>query len=194
MDAKIEDFIGIYEGAFSVDYCNTVIDQFDKLQEQGFTKTRQELKDGTKLSKDDDAWFTGAELNFNGMHQLVGNTFNDVMWSECYPHYAEHFAVLTDADAHSNYSNKVQKTEVGQGYHIWHFETSGRAMSNRLLAYILYLNDVEEGGETEFLYQHKRYKPKAGTLVIFPAAFTHTHRGNPPLSNDKYIVTGWIEY
>jgi len=25
-------------------------------------------------------------------------------------------------------------------------------------------------------------------------AFTHTHRGNPPLSNTKYIMTGWLEY
>ena len=59
---------------------------------------------------------------------------------------------------------------------------------------MLYLNDVKEGGETEFLYQHKRYQPKEGTLLIFPAGFTHTHRGNPPISNDKYIVTGWLEF
>jgi len=60
--------------------------------------------------------------------------------------------------------------------------------------WMVYLNDVEEGGETEFLYQHKRLKPEQGTLVIWPASFTHTHRGNPPLSNDKYIVTGWTEF
>ena len=42
--------------------------------------------------------------------------------------------------------------------------------------------------------KHLRVKPKQGTLVIWPAAFTHTHRGNPPLSNDKYIVTGWTEF
>jgi hypothetical protein len=53
---------------------------------------------------------------------------------------------------------------------------------------------VQEGGETEFLYQHMRVKPEQGTLVIWPAAFTHTHRGNPPLSNEKYIVTGWTEF
>jgi len=67
-------------------------------------------------------------------------------------------------------------------------------LSNRLLTRMVYLNDVEEGGETEFLYQSMRVKPKQGTLVIWPAAFTHTHRGNPPLSNSKYIVTGWTEF
>ena len=60
--------------------------------------------------------------------------------------------------------------------------------------YILYLNDVEEGGETELLYQSMRFKPEAGTLLLFPAGFTHTHRGNPPLSGEKYIMTGWVEY
>jgi len=56
------------------------------------------------------------------------------------------------------------------------------------------LNDVKEGGETEFLYQSVRVSPKKGTLVIWPAAFTHVHRGNPPLSGTKYIMTSWLEY
>ena len=58
----------------------------------------------------------------------------------------------------------------------------------------MYLNDVEEGGETEFLYQSRRVKPKRGRLAIWPAQFTHMHRGNPPLSGDKYVITGWVEY
>jgi hypothetical protein len=89
---------------------------------------------------------------------------------------------------------KVQKSVVGQGYHVWHYEGDTRITCNRLLAWILYLNDVEEGGETEFLYHPKRIKPKAGTLILWPSAFTHTHRGNPPISNTKYIVNGWVEY
>ena len=62
------------------------------------------------------------------------------------------------------------------------------------MAYILYLNTVKEGGETEFLYQHLRVKPEAGTFLLFPADYMYTHRGNPPLTEEKYIVTGWIEF
>ena len=58
---------------------------------------------------------------------------------------------------------------------------------------MLYLNSVTEGGETEFLYQKRRIKPQQGRLLIFPAGFTHTHRGNPPLSGNKYILTSWVE-
>ena len=42
--------------------------------------------------------------------------------------------------------------------------------------------------------QRKRFKPEQGKLLLWPAAFTHTHRGNPPLNEVKYIATGWIEY
>jgi hypothetical protein len=63
----------------------------------------------------------------------------------------------------------------------------------RVAVYTVYLNDIEEGGETEFLYQLKRLKPKKGTICIFPAGYTHVHRGNTPFLGEKYIVTGWLE-
>ncbi len=57
---------------------------------------------------------------------------------------------------------------------------------------MFYLNDVAEGGETEFFHQQRSLKPRAGTMVIAPAGFTHTHRGCVPRSGDKYILTSWI--
>ena len=59
---------------------------------------------------------------------------------------------------------------------------------------MFYLNDVQEGGETEFYYQDLSIKPRKGTMVIAPAYFTHTHRGNVPISNDKYILTSWVQF
>ena len=57
---------------------------------------------------------------------------------------------------------------------------------------MIFPKDIQDGeGETEFLWQGLRVKPKAGTVCIFPASFTHTHRGNPVYSCDKYIATGW---
>ena len=65
---------------------------------------------------------------------------------------------------------------------------------HRKLLWMFYLNDVEEGGETDFYHQQLSVKPKQGSLVIAPAGFTHTHRGNMPKSNDKYIFTSWVLY
>jgi len=89
---------------------------------------------------------------------------------------------------------KVQKTLPGEGYHLWHFEKGSTiGTANRFLAWTLYLNDIEEGGETEFLYQKLRVKPKKGRFAIWPAGFPYVHRGNPPLKDVKYIATSWIK-
>ena len=64
----------------------------------------------------------------------------------------------------------------------------------KIIAAQLFLNTVEEGGETEFLYQNKRLPPVQGTLALYPAGYTHTHRGNPPLKGNKYIMTTWLEF
>jgi hypothetical protein len=89
-------------------------------------------------------------------------------------------------------SQKLQKTSVGGGYHVWHHEQANIDTAIRVLTWTIYLNDVKEGGETEFLYQGMRVPAEEGKIVLFPASFTHTHRGNPPLSNEKYLVTGWF--
>lgn len=84
------------------------------------------------------------------------------------------------------------------GYFHWHSEfyphptDPDQDSLHRTLLWMVYLNDVEEGGETEFYYQNLKSKPKQGTLVIAPADFTHTHRGNMPISGNKYIFTSWI--
>lgn len=92
---------------------------------------------------------------------------------------------------------QAQKYQAGIGnYNYWHCEVFPQAPLNeplhRTLLFMFYLNDVAEGGETEFYYQNKAIRPKAGRMVIAPAYFTHTHRGCVPKSNDKYILTSWI--
>ena len=84
----------------------------------------------------------------------------------------------------------IQKTEPKEGYHVFHCENSTWNAQKDALAWMVYLNDVEEAVETEFLYQQLKIKPSKGRVVIWPGSFTHLHRGNPPMST-KYIATGW---
>jgi hypothetical protein len=82
------------------------------------------------------------------------------------------------------------------GYPYWHCELYPRDASaetlHRHLLWTLYLNDEFEEGETEFLFQQLKVKPRTGSLLIAPTAFTHTHRGNRPQNGDKFIATSWI--
>ena len=91
----------------------------------------------------------------------------------------------------------LQRYTAGQGgYPYWHCELFPRDATaetlHRHVLWTLYLNDGFEAGETEFLYQQRKVTPRAGSLLIAPAAFTHTHRGNRPEGGDKYIATSWI--
>ena len=117
--------------------------------------------------------------------------YNDVV-HQCLMIYMERFEYLKKITLQSLYL-KVQKTSPSEGFHNWHSENSDAKNCRRILATTVYLNDVEEGGETEFLYLSKRIKPKAGRVVIWPAGFPYVHRGNPPLSGSKYILTSWLE-
>ena len=82
------------------------------------------------------------------------------------------------------------------GYPRWHCEIYPKAGDHdalfRTLLWTIYLNDDFAEGETEFFHQQRRITPKAGALLIAPAAFTHTHRGNMPKRSDKYIATSWV--
>jgi hypothetical protein len=195
MNAEHENFIGIYKGAFSKEYCEEVINYFEQMSKAGYAVNRQQHDKVNKIHKDNLAVFFTQEsiINLTESKNLL-QQFNNTLWGVCYPAYTDKFWILKELAAHSTYCFKVQKTEIGQGYHAWHCEVGDRSTAHRVLAWTLYLNNVEEGGETEFIYQHMRIKPTQGTLVMWPAVYTHTHRGNPPISNDKYIVTGWIEF
>ena len=91
----------------------------------------------------------------------------------------------------------LQKYHADQGgYPYWHCEHYPRAGTtdplHRVLLYSIYLNDGFGEGETEFHYQQRKIEPKTGSLLLAPAFFTHTHRGNRPKGGDKYIATSWI--
>jgi len=82
------------------------------------------------------------------------------------------------------------------GYPHWHCEVYpvlGSAESlHRTLLWSVYLNDDFDEGETEFFHQNRKIAPKTGALLVAPAAFTHTHRGNRAMRGAKYIATSWV--
>lgn len=187
-----DDFIGIYDNIVSTEYCNELIDHYTSLEKTGLTWRRSD----EDLTMMDDAAISTAAFNTGECYLPTASAlslFTQTFWRSIYPDYSKKYAALKGLDKHQIYYLKIQKTGVGEGYHTWHCENGSRSESARIMAFILYLNDVDEGGETEFLYYHKRIKPKQGTLILFPAGYTHTHRGNPPLNGVKYILTGWVE-
>ena len=88
--------------------------------------------------------------------------------------------------------NIKKYTAPDDGYNAYHCDwTTHDNMVRRVVSSILYLNDVEEGGETEFYFQGFKIKPKKGRLILFPTFYTHLHKGHKPISNDKYVAMCW---
>ena len=185
MKATFKDFIGIYENAFPKEYCDHLI------------KTFQQYKKSSIRRPNVNHAANDISLGiFPVLDQNSKNAFYRSM-SNIIDQYIDQYRILSE-HTHNGYQVtdiKVQQTEPSEGYHTWHCEFSPTSLFfKRWGVWSLYLNDVEKGGETEFLYQSIRVKPKTGTVCIFPSYFTHAHRGNPPLKNTKYLATGWIEY
>jgi hypothetical protein len=90
----------------------------------------------------------------------------------------------------------IQRYPPNGGFHAWHTERTGGEppISTRHLVYMTYLNTVTDEGETEFFYQKLKVKPEKGLTIIWPADWTFTHRGVSSPSEEKYIVTGWLNY
>lgn len=90
----------------------------------------------------------------------------------------------------------LQHYAPGQGYKVWHCERSSYKLpiAGRHLVFMTYLNDVADQGETEFFYQKIKVKPQKGLTLIWPADWTHTHKGIVSPSEEKYIITGWYGY
>ena len=100
-------------------------------------------------------------------------------------------------DVDPNYN--IQKYDPGEGYYVWHHEHGGfkyfpkLRTVRRILAWMIYLNDVPNGG-TEFLDQGQTVEAKRGRLLIWPAYWTHTHRSQVSNTQVKYIATGWYNF
>lgn len=90
---------------------------------------------------------------------------------------------------------KLQKYDPGECYWITHMENEGLPCSiRRMLTWMIYLNDVEVGGGTEWPEQKFLTKCRAGDIVIWPAHFTHRHHGLVAPLETKYILTGWFSF
>ena len=188
---NINNFIGTYDNYITKKDCEEAIKLFEDHDKFNNTLNRVAFEQASVLHKQDQQFFA-APHNLNiWWERLKPMLLNfDIAWQ----HYVKHVGAQDAYGCPFHFTDmKIQKTLPTEGYHVWHIE-HGKGYNNEPRAFVfsIYLNDVEEGGETEFLHFSKRVKPKTGRIVIWPAGFPYVHRGNPPLSGKKYILTSWM--
>lgn len=198
MNIEHKDFIGMYRNVYPDGYCQHLIQQFNALESKGAGTNRQNGEGALKHQKDDHQIFFNAKNH--DIDRFNDKSSTDIFFDglqACYEDYTNKYSVLKNNGNIRATAMKMQRTGSGGGYHVWHCEQGGGSQANRVLVYMLYLNTLPEGanGETEFLYQQQRVLPEENLMLLWPASYTHPHRGNPVYGEQsKYIVTGWFYY
>jgi|TARA_R100001443_G_scaffold18043_1_gene28692 hypothetical protein len=184
---QIENSIGVFDGYINPSHCDELIKIFE-IQRNDLAYSRYENEKATKNIKND--------LAIDYERDNYPDALKEIMKG-----FRETFSLYDKETNFTSYTNikelhyvpiKCQKTKPGEGYHLWHVEREYNFNCRRALVYTVYLNTIEEGGETEFLLQKVRYNPVKGRVCIFPSGYPYVHRGNPPLQEDKYILTSWL--
>jgi|TARA_E500000318_G_scaffold187_1_gene252 hypothetical protein len=188
---NITNFVGVYDNYITEEECQKAIKLYKNQDKFNKTVNRIGGENASILKKQDQQYFANGDNIDVWWKDLKTMMFNfDIAWN----HYLKNVGADDAYGVPFNFTTlKIQKTLPTEGYHVWHIE-HGQGYENEARAFVfsIYLNDVKEGGETEFLHFSKRVKPKTGRIVIWPAGFPYVHRGNPPLSGEKYILTSWM--
>ena len=131
-------------------------------------------------------------LLFDYLYPL-GIKYEEEVNAHCHKDYKVNGPTFTEYFNTGFRSLQIQKyTPNDKGYPTVHVE-DGPDHIKKYLAVIIYLNDVEEGGETVFPMGGNAFEPCAGNVVIWPAGFPFWHCGKKSKS-DKYILTSWFEF
>jgi len=124
----------------------------------------------------------------------IFNTYFENLF-QCFNDYKEQYDFLKTfvKKLHIGPFN-IQKYYPGDHFNKIHAERTDMSTIHRIFAWMTYLNDVEDGGTTDFDYYKIKVKPKTGKTLIWPAEWTHAHKGSVLNGGEKYIITGWLHF
>ena len=194
---SIEQFIGIFPNAITDDLCSEFVNYFNTISAHGLTMSAMKQSGLSGIDRKDEVLEIPGSRTMSSVlpHDCFPSDMFPPLWQsigDCYKIYHDEYNMDNSVDPLESHAFKFHRVQPSGGYHVWHHEQS-YYNPDTVLVWHLTLEAPEEGGETEFLHQSMRVKPKVGQLVIWPAAFTHKHRGNPPLKGQKTYITGWFD-
>ena len=184
------------EPLLSEEFCTKLIAKFDKDKDvhpgvcgvKGAPDVNLDIKQSTDLHIYNNRKYHFESQELQRVILSTLGTYSELITEQCseliYPLYRKNSYIT---------GFNLQKTTPG-GFFKWHsddyYDPDAHNGYYRAISYLIYLNDVEEGGYTEFVDGFKAL-PKRGHVCFFPCTWSYVHRGVPPVSNDKYIIAGW---
>jgi Rps23 Pro-64 3,4-dihydroxylase Tpa1-like proline 4-hydroxylase len=183
------NYIIEYDNALEPTFCDSLIDFFNKSEKK---------KLGITLDGKDTHVKNTMDLHFSDEFDTDFLKNADKILFETTNMYIQTYLndniAFINLGTYTDSGYQIQFYKKGNGFYKYHCDEHINIKKNeyRILTYLYYLNDVEEGGETGFNGDKIMIKPKKGKLVIFPSSCLFPHRALTPISGDKYIITGWL--
>ena len=171
--------------------CNNIIEIFEKnksLQTRGATAKGVD----EKIKNSIDIGIDPNKLEKNGFQDLK-LYFKKLF--DCYQDYKTQWPFLNKTLKSVDIPRfNIQKYNTGGHFADLHSERETLNNMHRVFAWMTYLNNVDDGGETYFDHYDLKIKPEIGKTLIWPAEWTHAHKGEILKSGIKYIITGWMHF
>ena len=189
--------IDLFENSLSPEVCEDIINRFkmddrkydgDVLYGNGDVAVDHKQKKCTEL-------YLSKHCEWKDIDEMLAAEIKKkiLILREKYPGLSYCNKVLDEGYRIKHYKND------GTEHFNWHIDSNGHRASHRYYVFMWYLNTVTEGGETEFRVPDENgdnilVKPVQGRMAAFPPFWTHEHRANPPISEDKYCIASWITF
>ncbi|WLW36781.1 2-oxoglutarate/Fe(II)-dependent oxygenase [Synechococcus phage S-8S29] len=187
MATRLNEYIKTYDGMVDDDFCLDVIKAFHE-SDSVYTDREQrptfrELNISQRYLSKDPLWQIPQ--------QKLNDVFNDVVEL-----YMTELDLGADFPARYAYEEFRLKMYQNNNYDQFkdHVDVGDYNSARRFLVLFLYLNDVVEGGETNFPRLNYKVSPKRGRILVFPATWQWRHAGLPPVSDSKMIIGTYLHY
>ena len=178
-------YVESHQNNLTKEFCNHCIRKFEKdnnkLPGRSASGINIKVKDSIDLCLSSDTWVEEDNI----FYEALKDPLMDYLNNHVYPEKIKQTPITFDT------GYQIQKTTPLQNGYTWHHDGCADNNAHRIVTYIWYLNAIDEEGTTEFI-DGTDIKPEQGKLILFPAFWTHIHKGNPPKKINKYICTGWV--
>lgn len=188
---NLSHYVRVYDDVLPKDTCKELIELYDKespLTSPHMRRSQFEWKQDYR---------SFVELNISqekNFSKFIPQYYERV--KQVYAHYKSVVGTDFFPDSYALEDARLKKYEANDHDQFgWHIDVGDKASSSRYLVMFTYLNDVEEGGETQFESELEYgVKPVCGRMVVFPPMWMFAHRGKKPISGPKYILSTYLHY
>ena len=182
---ELNELIHVYEDALESEICDFLVSLFD-----------QTLDKHERYDDEGKPNFTQFNLTEHRELSSEVNQVHNHIIKKIFEHRDKYYEFVDKRvfpEEHALEQFRIKKYNPGgEDQFDTHVDVMTFDTARRFLSFMWYLNDVESGGKTVF--RDFEIKPKKGTLVMFPPLWMYPHRGEPPMSGPKYIMTAYLHY